>query len=247
MMPHPESSSWILKAMTSDRIAVSLRGVTKAFPLGEGRALEVINIPALELATGTYTILKGPSGSGKTTLLNLMAGITAPTDGKIWLDGADIVALPEARRDRFRAAHIGYIFQMFNLMASFTALENVLLAMMFAPKPTRRDQRQRAAAILSILGLKERLSHRPHQLSRGEQQRIAIARALVNDPPIILADEPCASLDPQTAGVVMAEFLSICRRERKTMLIVSHDERALQGADHVLDMTVINRTAVPAP
>jgi ABC-type lipoprotein export system ATPase subunit len=232
--------------MTSDRIAISLRGVTKAFPLGDARALEVLNIPALELATGTYTVLKGPSGSGKTTLLNLMAGITVPTDGTIWIDGTDIVALPEARRDRFRAAHIGYIFQTFNLMASFTALENVLLAMMFAPKFLKRDQRQRAAAILSTLGLKERLSYRPHQLSRGEQQRVAIARALVNDPPVILADEPCASLDPHTARVVLAELLSICRRERKTVLIVSHDERALQGADRVLDMAVINRAAAPA-
>jgi ABC-type lipoprotein export system ATPase subunit len=233
--------------MTSDRIAVALQGVSKAFPLGDGRALEVVNVPALELSVGSYTVLKGPSGSGKTTLLNLMAGITAPTHGTIWLDGTDIVALPEARRDRFRAAHVGYIFQTFNLMTSFTASENVLLAMMFAPESSKRDQRQRAAEILSTLGLKERLSHRPHQLSRGEQQRVAIARALVNDPPIILADEPCASLDPQTARVVLAEFLSICRQGRKTVLIVSHDERALQGADQILDMTAINRAAAPAP
>jgi ABC-type lipoprotein export system ATPase subunit len=230
--------------MMSNRSAIALQGVSKAFPVGDGRALEVINIPALELPTGSYTVLKGPSGSGKTTLLNLMAGITVPTAGTIWLDGTDIVALPEARRDRFRAAHIGYIFQTFNLMTSFTALENVLLATMFAPRLSKRDQRQRAAATLSTLGLQGRLSHRPHQLSRGEQQRVAIARALVNDPPVILADEPCASLDPQTAQVVLAELLSICRRERKTVLIVSHDEQALQGAERVLDMTVINRAQV---
>jgi ABC-type lipoprotein export system ATPase subunit len=232
--------------MVSTRTAIALQGVSKAFPVGDGRALEVINTATLELPAGSYTVLKGPSGSGKTTLLNLIAGITLPTEGTIWLDGTNIVALPEARRDRFRAAHIGYIFQTFNLMTSFTALENVLLAMMFAPKLSKRDQRQRAAAILSTLGLKERLSHRPHQLSRGEQQRVAIARALVNDSPIILADEPCASLDPQTAHMVLAEFLSICRREQKTVLVVSHDEQALQGADRVLDMSVINRAAVPA-
>jgi putative ABC transport system ATP-binding protein len=232
--------------MTSNRIAVALQGVTKVFPVSDGRALEVINIPALELSVGSYTVLKGPSGSGKTTLLNLISGITAPTDGKIWLDGTNVVALPEARRDRFRAAHIGYIFQTFNLLASFTALENVLLAMMFAPTRPKQEQRHRAAKILSTLGLKERLAHRPHQLSRGEQQRVAIARALVNGPPIILADEPCASLDPHTARLVLGEFLSICRQERKTMLVVSHDEWALQGADHVLDMTMINRAAAPA-
>jgi ABC-type lipoprotein export system ATPase subunit len=229
--------------MASDRIVIALQGVTKAFPLGDGRALEVINIPALELGEGSYTVLRGPSGSGKTTLLNLIAGITVPTDGKIWLDGAEIFALPEARRDRFRADHIGYIFQTFNLLAAFTALENVMLAMMFTPRCSKREQRQRAMALLSKLGLTGRVSHRPHQLSRGEQQRVAIARAFVNDPPVILADEPCASLDPNTARVVLDEFLAICREERKTVLVVSHDERAMRGADQILDMTAINRAA----
>jgi ABC-type lipoprotein export system ATPase subunit len=232
--------------MPSDHTAITLHNVTKAFPLGNGRALEVIRIPALDLCMGTYTVLKGPSGSGKTTLLNLIAGMMAPTDGKIWLGETDLFALSEARRDRFRAEHIGYIFQTFNLLAPFTALENVLIAMMFSAKLPKREQRQRAARILSKLGLKERLAHRPHQLSRGEQQRIAIARALVNDPPVILADEPCASLDPNTSRVVLSEFLDICREEQKTVLLVSHDERALQGADRVLDMTVINRAAAPA-
>jgi ABC-type lipoprotein export system ATPase subunit len=227
--------------MTSSHVAIALQGVTKTFPLGDGSALEVINIPELELPAASYTVLKGPSGSGKTTLLNLLAGITAPTSGKIWLGGTDLFSLPEARRDRFRAEHIGYIFQMFNLLAPFTALENVLLAMMFTPKVPRREQRQRAAEMLSKLGLKGRLSHRPHQLSRGEQQRVAIARALVNDPPIILADEPCASLDPNTARLVLTEFLAICRQARQTVLLVSHDERALQGADRILDMAQTNR------
>jgi ABC-type lipoprotein export system ATPase subunit len=231
--------------MTSTPLAISLQGISKAFRLGDGKDLEVINIGALELTVGSYTVLKGPSGSGKTTLLNLIAGITAPTSGTVWLNGTDIVALPEARRDRFRAEHIGYIFQTFNLLAPLTAIENVLLAMMFISKLPKRVQRQRAAGILSELGLQERLSHRPHQLSRGEQQRVAIARALVNDPPIILADEPCASLDPRTAQVVLCEFLAICRQARKTVLVVSHDERALEGADQVLDMVAINRAFAP--
>jgi ABC-type lipoprotein export system ATPase subunit len=229
--------------MTSDRIAIALQAVTKAFPLGDGRALEVLNIPALELAVGSYTVLKGPSGSGKTTLLNLIAGLTAPTTGTIWLDGTDIMRLSEHRRDRFRAEHIGYIFQTFNLLASFTALENVLLAMLFTPKLPMRERRQRAASLLTTLGLRQRLSHHPSQLSRGEQQRVAVARALANDPPVILADEPCASLDPKTAGVVLGEFLAICREERKTLLVVSHAEQALRGADQVLDMAALNRTA----
>jgi ABC-type lipoprotein export system ATPase subunit len=226
--------------MTSERQAITLQGVTKAFPLGDGRALEVLNIPALELPAGSYTVLKGPSGSGKTTLLNLMAGVATPSSGKIRLDGTDLFALLESDRDRFRAEHVGYIFQTFNLLAPFTALENVLLAMLFASKLPKREQRRRAAAMLSTLGLGGRLSHRPHQLSRGEQQRVAIARALVNDPPVILADEPCASLDPKTARAVLGEFLALCREGRKTLLVVSHEEQAVQGADEVLDMAAIN-------
>jgi ABC-type lipoprotein export system ATPase subunit len=232
--------------MTQGQAAVTLQGVTKSFPVGNGRDLEVLNIQGLELSTGSYTVLRGPSGSGKTTLLNLMAGISIPTTGTIWVDGTDIFSLPEPRRDRFRAEHIGYIFQTFNLLAPFTALENVLLAMMFVSMLAKREQRQRAEEILCKLGLKERLTHRPHQLSRGEQQRVAIARALANNPPFILADEPCASLDPNTAGVVLAEFLTICREEKKTLLVVSHDETALRGADRILDMTEINRPAEPS-
>jgi ABC-type lipoprotein export system ATPase subunit len=235
-----------LQTMQSAQPAVSLQGIRKSFPLGNGHELEVINIPELVLPAGSYTVLKGPSGSGKTTLLNLIAGIAAPTAGKIWLHGTDIFALPEPRRDRFRAEHIGYIFQTFNLLAAFTALENVLLAMMFVPRLAKREQRQRAEEILGKLGLKERLSHRPHQLSRGEQQRVAIARALANNPPFILADEPCASLDPNTARIVLAEFLTICREEKKTLLVVSHDETVLRGADRILDMTEINRPAEPS-
>jgi ABC-type lipoprotein export system ATPase subunit len=226
--------------MTSKQCAISVQGVSKAFSLGDGQELEVLNIPALELTAASYTVMKGPSGSGKTTLLNLLAGITTPTSGQIWLDATDIFALPEAHRDRFRAEHVGYVFQSFNLLASLTALENVLLAMMFTPRLPKRQQRQRATAMLSKLGLSARLSHRPHQLSRGEQQRVAIARALVNEPSVILADEPCASLDPKTARVVMTEFLAICREERKTVLVVSHEESVLRGADRILDMTAIN-------
>jgi putative ABC transport system ATP-binding protein len=233
--------------MTSSDVAITLQEVTKTFALGDGKELEVLNIPTLELPPASYTVLKGPSGSGKTTLLNLIAGITTPTSGQIWLAATEIFALPEARRDRFRAEHVGYVFQTFNLLAPLTALENVLLAMMFTAKLPKRQQRQRAADMLSKLGLGARLSHRPHQLSRGEQQRVAIARALANEPPVILADEPCASLDPKTARVVMAEFLAICREEGKTVLVVSHEESVLQGADRVLDMTALNRAAGSPP
>ena len=223
--------------------AVLLQDVKKAFPLGHDHDLEVLDVTSLALPVGSYTVLKGPSGSGKTTLLNLIAGIALPTAGHIRVSGTDLVSLPEPQRDRFRAAHIGYIFQTFNLLAPFTALENVILAMRFANAIPKRAQRQRAVDLLARLGLSTRLSHRPAQLSRGEQQRVAMARALANDPPVLLADEPCASLDAATAQVVLQALQSICREHAKTVLIVAHDTAALEGADQVLDMRAVNRTA----
>ena len=224
-------------------MAVLVRGVKKSFPLRDGESLTVLDIERLELPSGTWTVLRGRSGSGKTTLLNLVAGISSPTEGAITVGDAEIVALPEPQRDRFRARHVGYVFQAFNLLSAFSAIENVMLAMTFADAVPKRDQRRRAADLLSRLGLGARQAHKPQHLSRGEQQRVAIARALANDPPVILADEPCASLDARTARDVLAEFLAVCREDRKTLLMVSHDDLALGDADRVVDMRDVNRAA----
>jgi ABC-type lipoprotein export system ATPase subunit len=226
----------------STRSAVVLSEVKKAFPLRGSLGLEVLNLEHLELPVGSCTVLRGRSGSGKTTLLNLIAGVTLPTAGTIRVGDTDLFALSEARRDRFRAAHVGYVFQTFNLLSALSALENVLLAMMFADAVPKRLQRRRAADLLARLGLAERLAHKPAQLSRGEQQRVAIARALANSPPLILADEPCASLDARTASDVMAIFLTVCQQDEKTLLLVSHDEAALGGANRVIEMAELNRT-----
>ena len=207
----------------SMRSAVVLREVKKAFPLGRGLDLEVLDLGHLELPAGSCTVLRGRSGSGKTTLLNLIAGVTLPTAGTIHVGDTDLFALSEARRDRFRAEHVGYVFQAFNLLSALSALENVMLAMMFADAVPQRLQPRHAADLLARLGLAERLTHKPAQLSRGEQQRVAIARALANGPPLILADEPCASLDARTASEVMAIFLAVCRQDKKTLLLVSHE------------------------
>jgi ABC-type lipoprotein export system ATPase subunit len=222
--------------------AVLLRQVKKAFPLRGGLDLEVLALEHLALSAGSCTVLRGRSGSGKTTLLNLIAGVTVPTAGNILVGGTDVFALSEARRDRFRAEHVGYVFQTFNLLAALSALENVMLAMMFAGVVPHRDQRGHAGDLLARLGLSERLAHKPAQLSRGEQQRVAIARALANRPPLLLADEPCASLDARTADEVLAIFLAVCRQDNKTLLLVSHDEAALGEADQVIDMAELNRT-----
>ena len=226
--------------MTHVWVAVTLHGVKKSFPLGHDGDLEVLNIEELALPVGSYSVLKGPSGSGKTTLLNLVAGISVPTTGTIGVHDTDIFALPEPQRDRFRAQYIGYVFQTFNLLAAFSAIENVVRAMMFAHAIPKRQQRQHARELLSRLGLSVRLSHKPQHLSRGEQQRVAITRALANNPPLILADEPCASLDASTAREVLAAFLTVCQEEYKTLLIFSHDEAVLGAADQVFDMTEIN-------
>jgi ABC-type lipoprotein export system ATPase subunit len=224
----------------SPRSAVVLRDVRKSFPLGDGGSLQVLKIEQLALPAASCAVLRGRSGSGKTTLLNLIAGVALPSAGTIEVDGTDVLALSEARRDRFRARHIGYVFQSFNLLAAFSALENVVVAMSFADVVPKRLQRQRASELLARLGLAERLAHKPQHLSRGEQQRVAIARALANNPPIILADEPCASLDAATAGEVMTAFLAVCRQDGKTLLLVSHEEAALRDADQVIDMATLN-------
>jgi ABC-type lipoprotein export system ATPase subunit len=221
--------------------AIILRDVKKSFPVTDGASLEVLDIEHLSLPPATSTVLRGRSGSGKTTLLNLIAGVTLPSAGMIRVDDTDVFALSEARRDRFRANHVGYVFQSFNLLSAFTALENVMLAMTFADVVPKRLQRQRATKLLARLGLAARLTHKPQHLSRGEQQRVAIARALANNPPIILADEPCASLDARTASIVLAAFLAVCRQDGKTLLMVSHEESAWSEADQVLDMAELNR------
>ena len=227
--------------MSDVRPAVTLRGLKKSFPLAEGGALEVLDVEHLALPAGDCTVLTGRSGSGKTTLLNLIAGVASPTAGTIAIDDTDITSLSESRRDRFRAEHVGYVFQTFNLLAAFSALENVMLSMTFARRVPRRQQRERARELLTRMGLGPRLAHKPAQLSRGEQQRVAIARALANDPPLILADEPCASLDAGTAREVLGTFLGVCRDGQKTLLVVSHDAAVLGLGDRVLDILELNR------
>src|ERR1700730_4289856 len=229
--------------MTPAGPVLSLRGVTKSFPLADGGALQVLDVEHLELPGSGCTGIRGPSGSGQNPRLNPIAGVSVPTGGTIVVYGTEITALPEARRDRFRAERIGYVFQTFNLLPAFSALANVVLARMFARAIPRREQRARAGALLTRLGLGARLGHKPGQLSRGEQQRVAIARALANDPPLILADEPCASLDAPTAREVLAVLLAVCREAAKTLLVVSHDEAVLGAGDRLLDMGTINARA----
>ncbi|PYN11920.1 MAG: ABC transporter ATP-binding protein [Candidatus Rokuibacteriota bacterium] len=183
------------RLMTEVSAAVALHGVKKAFPLENGRTLHALNIERWAVSAGSCTVLTGPSGSGKTTLLNLIAGVSLPTAGTITVHDTNTSALPEPRRDRFRARHIGYVFQTFNLLQGYTALENVELGMAFG----EGIDTERARAVLARVGLSDRLNDRPRQLSVGQQQRVALARALVHRPKVVLADEPTGNLDPMPA------------------------------------------------
>src|SRR5580704_14415135 len=210
---------------------LSLRNVSKNFREADGNLLEVIRLRQFELNAGEQTVLVGQSGSGKSTLLNLIAGILLPDKGEILVNGTDPTQLSEAARDRFRAANIGYVFQSFNLLQGFTALENVLLGQMFGGGNGGAD---RAAQLLKNVGLEHRLHHKPRALSVGEQQRVAIARALVNAPPLVLADEPTGSLDSKNGMAVLDLLRRVCTEGKHTLLLVTHDPQVMKCFEKVV-------------
>jgi putative ABC transport system ATP-binding protein len=210
---------------------LSLHNVSKSYREADGNLLEVIRLRQLELGAGEQVALVGQSGSGKSTLLNLIAGILLPDTGEIVVNGTDPTKLSEAARDRFRAANIGYVFQSFNLLQGFTALENVLLGQMFAGS---HGGTERATKLLETVGLGKRLHHKPRALSVGEQQRVAIARALVNEPPLVLADEPTGSLDAKNGDVVLQLLRKICAENKHTLLVVTHDPKVQEQFEKVV-------------
>ncbi|MBK8857963.1 MAG: ABC transporter ATP-binding protein [Opitutaceae bacterium] len=212
----------------------------KSFVSPEGGRVEVVSVAAFALAVGEQRALRGESGSGKTTFLHLIAGILAADSGGVRIDGVEMTALGESQRDRLRADKLGYIFQTFNLLQGHTVLENVLLGMGFGP---RGADAAHAREILARVGLGHRLQHFPRQLSTGQQQRVAVARALANRPRLVLADEPTGNLDPRHGHESLMLIREVCREHRAALLLVSHDERALQHFDQVQDFAVLNRPA----
>jgi putative ABC transport system ATP-binding protein len=198
---------------------IQLRGVTKSVPSGDG-TLTILHPLDLTIEHGAVAAITGPSGSGKSTLLGLVAGLDAPTAGRVIIDGVDITALDEDGLAKLRGARIGFVFQFFHLLPSLTAFENVLVPMEIAGA---RDAHERATALLEEVGLTARGHHYPAQLSGGEQQRVAIARALANDPPLLLADEPTGNLDTATGHAIIELLLGINRSRGTTLVIVTHD------------------------
>ncbi len=210
-------------------------------PEAGGAWVEIVRVPQFALGAGEQVALRGESGSGKTTFLHLIAGILAADGGTIELDGTVVTALSEARRDRLRADKVGYIFQTFNLLQGYTVLENVTLGMSFGPGADRGLAR----ALLERVGLGHRLSHFPRQLSTGQQQRVAVARALANRPRLVLADEPTGNLDRRHGMEALELIREACREAGAALLLVSHDEAALARFENVRTFSEINRPAAP--
>ncbi len=220
-----------------------LQGVHVTFLNPEGKSFVVLSIDQFAVTSGTQLCLVGSSGSGKTTLLHVLAGIVTPTRGNITYGTTDITKLSESARDRFRALHIGYVFQNFNLLQSLSALENVALAGTLAGLK-RNEARARAQKLLERVGLSHRLTSQPATLSAGEQQRVAMARAVINKPGMILADEPTANLDQERGAQVLSLLQEICTENQSTLLLVTHQPHTRQYFSNVV---ALDEISTPSP
>jgi len=215
-----------------------LENVRKSYREPSGELLPILDVEHFSLDAGEQVVLRGRSGCGKTTLLNCIAGLTTVDQGQIHISGHDIVRLPEVSRDRFRARYLGFVFQTFNLLPAFTALENVLLGMTFTGQKT--DSR-RAEKLLQDVGLGHRLTHKPAALSVGEQQRVAVARALANKPLLLLADEPTANIDPAHQQQVIDLLRGACQQENIAMLLVTHSPEVSSQFERIEQLEEVNR------
>ena len=213
------------------QIIVSINTVSKAYRRGN-QPVPVLEGISFEIVRGEFLALMGPSGSGKSTLLNLIAGIDTPDSGSIVIDGVDIATLNESDLARWRAAHVGFIFQFYNLIPVLTAYENVELPLLLTSL-SRRERREHVEAALSVVSLSDRLEHYPSQLSGGQQQRVAIARAIVTDPTILVADEPTGDLDRVSAEEILGLMARLNAEQGKTIIMVTHDPRAAEKA-HII-------------
>lgn len=213
---------------------IHIAGLRKVYRRGEQDVL-VLDGLSLHVNRGDFVALMGPSGSGKSTLLNLIAGIDRPTSGLIQVDGADITQLNDAQLAQWRAKHVGFIFQFYNLIPVLTAYENVELPLQLTDLPAS-ERRTKVEAALAAVGLADRMTHTPNELSGGQQQRVAIARALITNPSLIVADEPTGDLDRQSASDILAMLNRLNREMGKTIIMVTHDPKAAEAARAVIHL-----------
>ena len=210
---------------------VQVRGVSKSYHR-DSMAIPVLHDISLDIPEGEFLGLMGPSGSGKTTLLNLIAGIDRPDKGEVSVAGTDVTKLSESELARWRARHIGFVFQFYNLIPVLTAYENVELPLLLTPL-SKADRRKHVETALTLVGLQDRLHHYPRQLSGGQEQRVAIARALATDPTILVADEPTGDLDRKSAEEVLTLLERLNKEFKKTIVMVTHDPHAAERAHTV--------------
>jgi putative ABC transport system ATP-binding protein len=214
--------------------SIVLKGVTKEYRRDEFVIPVLVDLD-LTVEEGEFLTLMGPSGSGKTTLLNLIAGLDRPTEGRVFVADEDLGALSDTQLTRWRADHVGFIFQLYNLIPVLTAFENIELPLLLT-RLSRRGRREHVATALRIVGLEGREDHYPRQLSGGQEQRVAIARAIVTDPYLLVADEPTGDLDRATAGEILDLLEQLNREFRKTIVMVTHDPLAAARAGRVLHL-----------
>jgi len=211
-------------------MSLHLRNVRKSYRQPDGTPVPVLGIESFSIDQAEQVALVGASGGGKTTLLNIISGILVPDSGDVIVDNNNVATMPEVVRDRFRASRIGIVFQTFNLLPGFTALENVLLGMSFSGQQVDRNF---ATSLLERVGLSHRLNNIPQRLSVGEQQRVAVARALANKPALLLADEPTANVDPENQQIVLDLICETCREHKVSLLMVTHDLNVAESLDRV--------------
>jgi putative ABC transport system ATP-binding protein len=221
---------------------ISLSNVTKHYRR-DSMEIPVLDNIDLDVSPGEFLALMGPSGSGKTTLLNLIAGIDKPNTGRIEIDGKNIAGLNEKQLAKWRARHVGFIFQLYNLIPVLTAFENVELPLLLT-NLSKKKRRDHVLTALSVVGLSERVNHYPRQLSGGQEQRVAIARAIVTDPTLLVADEPTGDLDAKSAEEILDLLKRLNEEFHKTIIMVTHDPRAAGHAHSVihLDKGVLSRS-----
>jgi len=213
---------------------IELKQVTRTYKMGEQK-IHALDHVDLTIADGEFVAVIGPSGSGKSTLLHVVGGLDTPTGGEVVVDGRDLSQAKDRELAHFRNKQIGFVFQTFNLQPTYTALENVALPLVFARVPPK-ERRVKAQSALEVVGLAERLRHRPAQLSGGERQRVAIARALVTDPAYILADEPTGNLDSATSREIVALLDRLHQERALTVLLVTHDAEMAALADRQITL-----------
>jgi len=213
---------------------IKLENVWKIYQLGKVE-LEILKGISLEIAPGNFVVILGPSGSGKSTLLHIIGLLDTPTEGKVFLRDQDTSLLSEDELAQIRGRKIGFIFQQFNLLQNLTALENVMIPMVFQGI-SEKERKNRAEFLLESVGLKERMAHRPFELSGGEQQRIAIARSLSNNPEVIVADEPTGNLDSTTGQKIMETLINLHEKEQKTMIVVTHDPAIADYSEQIINI-----------